>query len=144
MGRLRWQDVPEQVRRAVVVMLGAPVVAEDSRPGGFSPGVASRLALADGRRVFVKAVSSGRNPVAPGLHRREAEVLRGLPAGVPVPRLLGVHDDAGWVVLVIEDVPGTQPVFPWRESELTRVVAELERLAEMLIRPRRGPGRCSR
>jgi len=63
--RLRWGEVPEPVRRAVAGRLGAEVRAEDSRPGGFSPGVASRLTLADGRRVFVKAVNAGRNPMAP-------------------------------------------------------------------------------
>jgi len=130
--RLRWGEVPEPVRRAVAGRLGAEVRAEDSRPGGFSPGVASRLTLADGRRVFVKAVNAGRNPMAPQLHRREAEVMRYLPPTAAVPRLLDVHDDGDWVVLVIEDVDGQQPTLPWRTDQLARVMSALERLAQVL------------
>ncbi|MBT0768852.1 phosphotransferase [Kineosporia sp. J2-2] len=130
--RLLWQDVPTTARDQVVARLGAPVVAERSQPGGFSPGVASRLALADGRRVFVKAVSAGRNPVSPGMHRREAAVLGYLPEPVPAPRLLHLLDDGDWVVLVIEDVEGTQPALPWRTDQLRQVLTGLERLAPAL------------
>jgi aminoglycoside phosphotransferase (APT) family kinase protein len=51
---------------------------------------------------------------------------------VPVPRLLGVYDDAGWVALVYEDVEGRHPAMPWRTEELEHVMASLVRLHEAL------------
>ncbi|HLQ60836.1 MAG TPA: hypothetical protein VK131_03140, partial [Candidatus Acidoferrales bacterium] len=66
--RLLWPELPPEIRRALEARLGAAVVEAVSRPGGFSPGLASSLRLADGRRVFVKAVSPERNPDTPDLH----------------------------------------------------------------------------
>lgn len=130
--RLRWHEVPLDVRRGIETVLGAPVVIERSQPGGFSPGLASRLRLADGRRVFVKAVGRERNPDSPGLHRREVAVMAALPDGLPVPRLLGHYDDGDWVAVVQEDVPGVHPVEPWRPDEMERVCVALADLAERL------------
>jgi aminoglycoside phosphotransferase (APT) family kinase protein len=105
-----------------------------SQPTGFSPGVASRLRLADGSRVFVKAVGSVPNPDTPSLHRREAGIVAALPTAIPAPRLLWSYDDAdtGWVVLVFEDVDGRHPAQPWDISELHRILDALSVLAEAL------------
>ena len=77
--RLGWADLPGRVRVAAESALGAAVVADAPQSGGFSPGLASRLVLADGRRVFAKAISAQRNPRSPGLYRREIEVMKALP-----------------------------------------------------------------
>jgi aminoglycoside phosphotransferase len=130
--RLGLDEVPERVRRAIEEILGAPVVAAHSQPGGFSPGLAARLVLTDGRRAFAKAVGSERNPDAPGMHRREVENLAGLPDDLPVPRLLGSYDDGDWVALVVEDVDGVMPAEPWRPAELARVVEAMAELADRL------------
>lgn len=105
--------------------------AVDQR-GGFSPGLAARLSLADGRWVFVKAVGLARDPDTPDMFRREAEVLTGLPESLPVPRLLASYDDGDWVALVIEDVDGCTPDEPWRPDQLDRVLDALAVLAEQL------------
>jgi aminoglycoside phosphotransferase len=130
--RIGWAEVPERVRTALTARLGAEVVAETSQPGGFSPGLAARLRLADGRRVFVKAVGKDRNPDSPGMHRREIEILRAMPAGLPVPALLDSYDDGDWVALVIEDVEGRSPSVPWQTDELAEVVDALEVLSKGL------------
>jgi len=130
--RLRWAEVPCQVRAAAESALGAAVTADAPQAGGFSPGLASRLTLADGRRVFAKAVSGGQNPRSPGLYRRETEVARALPERVPAPRLRWSYDDGDWVMLVFDDVDGVMPATPWRQEEFSRVMAALERLAEVL------------
>ncbi len=70
--RLQWRDLPAAVRIGIEARLGSAVLTAESQAGGFSPGLASRLGLADGSRAFVKAVSSGQNPDSPGMHRREA------------------------------------------------------------------------
>ncbi|MCD5311356.1 phosphotransferase family protein [Kineosporia babensis] len=127
-----WSEIPAHVRDKVTEWLGAAVVGETSQPGGFSPGVASRLLLSDGRRVFVKAVGAVRNVDAPVLYRREIAVMEYLPLSAPTPRLLHSYDDGEWVVLVMEDVDGVPPRFPWDAAELNRVVSALERLAETL------------
>jgi aminoglycoside phosphotransferase (APT) family kinase protein len=118
--RLRWHEVPPHVRAAIESRVGAPVVAADSKSGGFSPALASVLTLADGRTVFVKAVSTARNEFTAGAIRRETAVLAGLPAHVPAARLLSAFDDGEWVALVIEAVDGDNPAQPWHRGELTR------------------------
>jgi|SRR5581483_3613 len=132
--RLDWLAVPAQVRAAVEQGLGSTVVTAVSQPGGFSPRVAARLRLADGRRAFVKAVAPMLNPDAPAFHRREARIVEALPAATPVPRLLGCYDEseAGWIVLVFEEVEGQPPAQPWRADELERVLAAMESLAPIL------------
>ncbi|MFG1807181.1 aminoglycoside phosphotransferase family protein [Streptomyces sp. NPDC049040] len=130
--RAPWAAVPAGLRAAVEERLGAPVVAADTQSGGFSPGVAARLLLADGRRAFVKAVSEAQNPESPGIHRSEARNAAGLPAAVPAPRLLACFDRDGWVVLLFEDVEGRAPVLPWRPAELSRVLAAVGDLAALL------------
>jgi hypothetical protein len=130
--RLGLDEVPERVRRAIEEILGTPVVAAHSQPGGFSPGLAARLVLADGRRAFAKAVGSERNPDSPEFHRREIAVLAELPPDLPVPGLLGSYDDGDWVALVVEDVDGDAPAEPWLPAELTRVVDAMSGLADRL------------
>jgi aminoglycoside phosphotransferase (APT) family kinase protein len=135
--RVNWETVPAPVRAGVEAICGSPVVSAASQPGGFSPGVAARLECADGSRRFVKAVSAQANPQSPGMHRREAEVLRGLDpliaaGGLPVPRLYGVFEAEPWVALVLDDVDGRQPAVPWDRSELARVLAAVDDLSEAL------------
>lgn len=128
--RTPWEDLPETVRDAVVDVLGEPVVHATTQSGGFSPGVATRVRTATGRRAFVKAVSADTNPYSPQLHRAESRNAAALPDAVPAPRLLDTYDDGTWVALVYQDVPGRQPHVPWRKAELERVldaVAELGR-----------------
>ncbi|MGW4527870.1 phosphotransferase [Amycolatopsis sp. NPDC004378] len=130
--RLSWNDLPEQVREAAESALGAPVVRDIPQSGGFSPGLASRLVLGDGRRVFAKAISADRNPRSPGLYRREIEVMGSLPATVPAPKLRWCYDDGHWVMLVLDDIDGTMPTTPWLPEQFARVMAALEKLAEGL------------
>ncbi len=123
--RLAWAEVPAHVRRTVEDAVG-PVVHAADQPGGFSPGCASRLLLADGRRVFVKAVGLERNAFSPDMHRREAR----LAPHVPGPELIFTHDDGDWVALVFADVAGRTPALPWRPDEWQRVFDAVVRLCD--------------
>jgi Ser/Thr protein kinase RdoA (MazF antagonist) len=107
------------------------VVDAVSQPGGYSPGLASRLRLDDGRRIFVKAVGPELNPDSPGMFRREARIAAALPPQAPTPRLLWTLDEGedGWVALAFEDVDGHPPANPWKATELDRVVAALVELS---------------
>ncbi|HEY6835474.1 MAG TPA: aminoglycoside phosphotransferase family protein [Gaiellaceae bacterium] len=130
--RVPWEAVPLSVREAVESGLGSPVAQAVTRPGGFSPGAASRLRLEDGRRVFVKAVGSQPNPDSPDLHRDEARVTAALPPETPAPKLLFSHDDGDWVALVFEDVDGREPDLPWRRDDLDRILDALNDLVVAL------------
>ena len=116
--RLDWEHLPVGVRAMIEEHIGDSVVEATTQRGGFSPGLAARLRTADGLRVFVKAVSEDANPDSPKMHRREAQIVAALPAGVGVPRLLWSDDRDGWVVLGFEDVDGRMPGNPWLESDL--------------------------
>jgi aminoglycoside phosphotransferase (APT) family kinase protein len=130
--RIPWEAVPEGVRDAVESGLGSRVEAAAMQPGGFSPGVAARLRLEDGRRAFVKAVGPEPNADSPEFHRREAIVAASLPPETPAPEFLLAHDDGEWVALVFEDVDGHEPELPWRRDELDRVLEALAELAAAL------------
>ena len=130
--RLHWDQLPGAIRHALEARLGSVVTESVTQPGGFSPGVAARLRLADGRRVFIKAISSRPNPDSPAMHRREARIAAALPASVPTPRLLWSYDDGDWVAMVFEDVDGWTPVTPWRPEELSRVLDALTQLVKSL------------
>ena len=127
--RLAWADLPARVRAWVGEQLGAPVVDVVTRPVGFSPGVATRVVSATGRRAFVKAVGPEPNPDTAGLHRREAAVLAALPAGLPAPRLLAALDEDGWAALLLEDVAGRHPGEPWTPEEAAASLGALEAVA---------------
>jgi hypothetical protein len=130
--RLHWDELPDRIQHAIEGKLGAGVVAATTQPGGFSPGLAARLSLADGRRVFVKAVSGSINPDSPGMHRREARIAAALPAAVPAPRFLDAYDDGDWIALIFEDIEGRTPEVPWRPAELERVLTAVTELSALL------------
>ncbi len=64
--RASWEELPAELRQWVETRCGDTVIAASSEPGGFSPGVASRLELANGGSMFFKAVSALANPDSPG------------------------------------------------------------------------------
>ena len=127
--RLPWEKVALHIRQEVASVLGSKVVAASNQPGGFSPGVAARCRLADGRRYFIKAVSADQNADSANAHRREAEVAAALPAGLPVPGLVAVLDDGHWVVLIFHEIDGHPPRQPWTLAELGATFVALDGLA---------------
>lgn len=132
--RRDWSELPRHVVVELEGALGGEIVAAETQPGGFSPGVAARLILENGRRVFVKAVAHEPNPSSPDFHRREALIVGAMPATAPVPRLLWTLDEGaeGWVVLALEDVDGREPLQPWRADELERVLVAVDELRAVL------------
>lgn len=130
--RPTWEQLPAHVRRLVVGRCGAEVVGATSMGSGFTPGFASRLLLADGRRVFVKAADDETRSMFAASYRAEAAKLAVLPADVPAPRLLWVHDADGWVVLGLTDVAGHTPLRPWSGADLDAVLDALAASAAAL------------
>lgn len=132
-GRRRaYRSVPSEVRRAWEARLGSPVVRATTQTGGFSPGVAARLVLRDGRRAFLKAVPWEANPDSPAIYRQEAAIARALPPRVPAPRFLWQDERPGWIALAFEDVEGRPPRIPWSPQELRRVLDALARMSRTL------------
>jgi len=117
-------------RVGIEALTGSEVVRAVNQAGGFSPGLAARCVLRDGRRCFIKAVSACQNPESPSFYRREGDVSSALPPNLPVPSLLGRYDDGDWVVLVFEDVEGHQPALPWTIASLAATLEALDRLTE--------------
>ena len=130
--RPHWPDLPEPVRARIEERLGDGVVAVASQGSGFTHGFASRLVYGRGRRAFVKAASDRTSPAIADCYRAEARVVPTLPAGVPAPPLRWTVEEAGWVILCFDDVPGRPPRRPWRPEELTQVLTALTPMAEAL------------
>lgn len=125
--RIKWLDLPLPVRSAVESIAGGPVVEARSQTGGYSPGSADRIVTANGRRAFVKAVSSSPNPESQHLHRREARVMGVLPDDLPIPRFLGMHDDGEWTALVFDDIAGRHPLLSG--TDLAAVLTALDQIS---------------
>jgi aminoglycoside phosphotransferase (APT) family kinase protein len=143
--RVRWEALPERVRRLIEKRLGATVIEAQSQPGGFSPGLASILTTDDGRTLFVKAAGPELNPDTPGMHRREAEIISMLPEA-PTPRFLWSHDEGkdGWMVLAYEAVVGRHWRIPWDAVDLDLVIEALVRLSDALTPSPIGADRVGR
>ena len=124
--RVSWESLPARIRMAFEDWLGEPVVAAQTQGGGMSPGAATRILTASGRRVFLKAVGPTPNVRSPGFYRREAAILPLLPDSVSSPRLLWSYDEGedGWVALVLEDIDGRQSALPWVPDEIDRVMVD--------------------
>ena len=105
--RPTWLQLPTEFRSAVEAILGSPVAASESRPGGWSPGSADLVTTASGRRAFVKTADARVNDRTVAMHRREAEVLLLLEGTAP--RVLGVVDEAPWFGLVVEAIDARHP-----------------------------------
>jgi aminoglycoside phosphotransferase (APT) family kinase protein len=133
--RLDWLLLPPMTRRLVEERFGTTVVESRSVDAGFTPGCASVLTGADGRRIFLKAASTKAQRPFADAYREEIRRLRALPAGLPVPRLLWSHEDDLWVLLALEHVEGHNPVRPWRRDELDASLDLLEELADRLTPP---------
>jgi aminoglycoside phosphotransferase (APT) family kinase protein len=132
--RLQWPDLPEALREQITGVLGSAVVEAVGQRGGYGPSLAARCALADGRRVFIKAVSPAQNPDTPGMMRREARIAACLPVNAPAPALLHTLDDGEWIALVFEEVAGRLPQAPWIPDELDRVIDATRQLGALAPR----------
>jgi aminoglycoside phosphotransferase (APT) family kinase protein len=136
--RPSWEGLPDAVRAAVEARVGQAVVAGTSQGGGFTDGFASRLKLADGSGLFVKAISSLTNAQVFAGYEQELRISQGLPAEVPAPVLRWSRHVDDWLVLAFEDVEGHTPARPWRHAELDPVLQLVTVLAEALTPAPRG------
>lgn len=127
--RPSWPSLPARLRALVEERLGQPVAEAVTQGGGFTNGFASRLLLADGSRVFVKAVSRLRSPEVFSCYQQEILVAGALPEKVPAPRLRWVLDHEDWLVLAFDDIAGRTPQRPWQPNELRAVLDMLTPLA---------------
>ena len=129
--RITWADLPGEIRARVEELSGSRVVQAASAQGGFSPGLASTLTLADGRTVFAKAIATGTGPGSSELLRRERRNLTALGALAFGSRMIAGHDDGDWVVVVFEHVPGHAPR-PSDPAERARMIRAYEEVAASL------------
>jgi hypothetical protein len=130
--RWSWDDIPPSVQKAITDRVEASLVSTETPPGGFTPGVAARALLSDGRRCFLKAACASSGDWVLSAYRHEAFVNAHLPPSVPAPRLWSYLDDGEWVCLIFDDVPGRFPFAMWEGDDLTRVLDALDRSAQAL------------
>jgi hypothetical protein len=140
--RPRWSEMPALVQRQIEELVGGRVVAAENCDSGFSPGFASRLTLAGGRRAFAKAIDVAAWPSQVPTYCDEARVAAGLHAAgladtgpadaATAPRFLGSRDDGLYVILAFECIAGSEPARPWQSGELAQVAAAVSRLSAVL------------
>lgn len=138
--RRRWTELPQTVRAAVTKKVGSEVVRAMSVGTGFTAGFASRLELADGQQVFVKAASAADDRLhgwdISAAYRVEARNLAALSPDcgvIPLLWTLEPHDGQDdWIVLGFPYVAGHPPRRPWRPDELRLVTDRLAEVAPTL------------
>lgn len=141
--RPRWEDLPRAVRERIETLAAGTVVDTWSAGTGFTPGFASRLELAGGRTIFVKAASTADDrlhefPLSTA-YREEARKLRALGPRFGAPPLLWSDETElegdGWVLLGLTYIDGRPPRRPWQPAELKLVLDRLTELAPALAEP---------
>lgn len=127
--RIDWAQVPPEVRTGIERRLGGRVLRAVGQRGGFSHGLAARLTLTGGARVFVKAIDGGDELAA--AYRSETRTALCLPRRVPAPRCRFGADIAGWFVTAFDEVAGEHPRLadPGERADVLRTV---ERMARVL------------
>lgn len=133
------QDVAPAGRAAVVERLGSTVVASRSATAGLTPGLATRLTLADGRELFLKGAGPAHEDWIARTYRREAATTAPLPQHSPVVPLLWTFESDGWFFAAYGAVDGTHPDRPWTQQDAERVLDAVTNLGDTLTPP---PG-CS-
>jgi hypothetical protein len=128
---LPYAEVPGHVRAWVDAALGSPVSSWQEQVGGMSPGCATRVTCGDGTRGFVKAVGSELNPDSPTMFRREIDTLRLIGDDPLWASLLASYDEAGWVGVLLEDVPGGHPDLT-DDSQMAELLEATDRLVGRL------------
>lgn len=120
--KLPWQQVPGEVRQQIAGVLGAPVVRAMRVWGGYGPTPTFRLALADGRRAFLKGTYQASNEFSKRAllfeERAYRELRPLLSAWMPEVYAALRYDD--WHMLILEDL-GPKSVPPWT-PERTRAI----------------------
>ena len=125
--RPAWHSLPDRLQTVITERLGSPVHAAIGQTGGFTPGLAARLRLANGRRFFLKAIPQD-HPLA-GAYRHEADVAAQLPPLVPAPMLRWHGTCAGWIALVFDDIAGRHPDLSPHAADLPTVLATITTVA---------------
>jgi hypothetical protein len=129
--RLPWVATPVALRAQVERICGSAVIGSEDVHGGMSPGPAAILHLADGRRVFVKAVSRQASAGSHGAYAREAATLAAMPAEAPAPTLYGCADVDGWLALVMSAAAGKPAGPPWTAGSVRLVAAACDTIAAL-------------
>lgn len=130
-----YDELPVEVRRSIEDWIAEPVTKISPIMGGFSPGLVARMDIADGRRIFIKALPETVNSEAASLYRTEIAVCRSLPRHKQRPSLLWANDSAGWITLLFDYVDGRPPSLPWRPEELRRVMSGIEGFSASMTPP---------
>ncbi|MDG4826109.1 hypothetical protein O7635_30030 [Asanoa sp. WMMD1127] len=133
--RPSWTATPGALRREVDRICGSPVVGSRDVHGGMSPGPAALLDLADGRQVFVKAVSRDASIGSHRAYEREAATLAALPAGAPAPELFGCARVGGWLALVMSVAAGEAADPPWTADGVRLVGAACATIGSLAAPP---------
>jgi hypothetical protein len=130
--------LPVGVARAIERLLGSPVVAFASRPGGYTRAVTGRVMLRDGRAHFVKTVAPDCPPDDPLVedlvHERDA--LLAIAAGSAGSRVPAIISTAGGPspLIVLEDLSAATwpPPYP---DDLRPLVQALRDLSKVVPPP---------
>ena len=133
--RPRFESLPDEVRAACGAAVGGEVVGAAPPVGsGFTGAYAGLLALADGRRVFVKAAGPQMPHVLAGLSAEE-RILPLLTSLRCASRLAGaaeVATGAGlWRVLVVDVIDGRRPGSPWSQADADAATAACLEIAAL-------------
>jgi hypothetical protein len=108
------------------------VTAATTSGAGFTPGLACRLLLDDGRRAFLKGIAQ-EHPFA-AQYAEEVDITPAMPKGVG-PRVLwsaAPEVGAGWWLLCLEDIPGGNPVLAPGSPDVKAAVAAVARTGKAL------------
>lgn len=129
MPRMRWEDLPVAARDLLQQECG-PVLKAEPITEGVTPGIAARLHIEDGGRIFLKAIPA--DGTAAHLYRRERWAASVLPSAAPAPRMLWSSVAEGWITLVFEHLDGRGADLSPASPDVPAVLDTVTRLGALL------------
>lgn len=121
-----WHDVPEALGAKIDTLIGEPVIRGETVWGGFGPTASFVLTTKSGARFFCKGTHPGNTKEGHAAVLREVENLKAFPEltrfGAP---LHGSVEGDGWHLMVLEHVPRTMNVPPWKPEAVKQVMAQI-------------------
>jgi hypothetical protein len=127
MTRSDWDDLPATVREAITEHTG-PICCIYPAAVGNHADIASTIVGEDGREAFVKAARKLSDKDGPEVLSLRTEARVNPYVTEFAPQLMWTVEDAGWLVLGFENVPGRHPEYAPGSPDLDTVAGTVQRL----------------
>jgi aminoglycoside phosphotransferase (APT) family kinase protein len=118
-----WSEVPAALREKIAGLVGEPIAKGEIVYGGFGPTATFALTTTSGAKHFVKGTHPGNTKEGHIAVLRECRGLTNYPELAAFgPRYLGMAEEDGWTLAVLEFAARGKAVPPWSAADAQRAI----------------------